>query len=166
MTGLYRRLAVVLAAVLMLAAAPAAAVVQPDERLADPALEERARDISRELRCVVCQNQSIDDSDAGMARDLRLLVRERLLAGDSDAAVLDYVTARYGDFVRLRPPMAAHTVALWLAPLALLIVGGAAVAVVRARRAAAAPAPDPLTAEERRRVDALLAGRSGRADEV
>ncbi len=157
---LFRRFAGALAVAVLLAAVPAGAVVQPEERLADPALEERARDLSRELRCVVCQNQSIDDSDAGMARDLRRLVRERLAAGDSDAAVLDYVTARYGDFVRLRPPVAAHTALLWAAPLMLLVVGAVAVGAVMRRRGRETAAPDPLTAEERRRVDALLSGPS------
>src|SRR5438270_12417732 len=93
--------------------------VQPDEVLSDPALETRARDISRELRCMVCQNQSIDDSDAPLARDLRLLVRERLKAGDSNNQVLDFLTARYGEFVLLRPRFTARTALLWLLPSAL-----------------------------------------------
>ena len=109
--------------------------MQPDEVLSDPALEARARALSRELRCMVCQNQSIDDSDAPLARDLRLLVRERLTAGDSDAKVIDFLTARYGEFVLLKPRFSAGTALLWLAPLIALLVGGCGVAV----RAAAAP---------------------------
>lgn len=111
-----------LAALLLLGAAGAAAV-EPGERLSDPALEARARALSQELRCLVCQNQSIDDSSAPLARDLRLLVRERLQAGDGDAAVRDYLVARYGDFVLLRPPVKAATLALWLAPPILLALG-------------------------------------------
>src|SRR5260370_1373905 len=103
-------------AFLVLQFAPAAVAVQPDEMLADPRLETRARTLSRELRCMVCQNQSIDDSEAPLARDLRILVRERLQAGDSDAQVLDFLTARYGEFVLLKPPFARHTPGLWLAP--------------------------------------------------
>src|SRR5947209_10528603 len=103
-----------------LLAAPAFAV-QPDEILSDPALEARARDLSRELRCLVCQNQSIDDSNAPLARDLRLLVRERLNAGDTDAQVMQFVEDRYGEFVLLRPAFNAHTLLLWLAPLVVLL---------------------------------------------
>src|SRR5436190_12637052 len=95
---------------------PAALAVQPDEILSDSGLEARARNLSRELRCMVCQNQSIDDSEAPLARDLRLLVRERLKAGDTDRQVLDFLTARYGEFVLLKPPLAWHTVLLWFAP--------------------------------------------------
>src|ERR1700761_76590 len=104
-------------------AAPAFAV-QPDEILPDPALEARARDLSRELRCMVCQNQSIDDSDAPLARDLRILVRDRLKAGDSDQQVLDFLTTRYGQFVLLRPHFGWDTALLWLAPATVLLVGG------------------------------------------
>src|SRR6187397_3078929 len=104
------------------ASAPAFAV-QPDEVLSDPALEARARVLSQELRCLVCQNQSIDDSDALLARDLRLLLRERLKSGDSDQQVLDFLVARYGEFVLLRPPFTWHTLALWLAPPLLLAFG-------------------------------------------
>jgi cytochrome c-type biogenesis protein CcmH len=113
------RFLVILTLFMTLAAAvtvPAAYAVEPDEVLADPALEARAREISQELRCVVCQNQSIDDSHAGIARDLRILVRERLVAGDSDKAVLDYVVARYGDYVLLNPPFKPQTWALWIGP--------------------------------------------------
>src|SRR5262245_14950460 len=107
---------------LMLATAPSWAV-QPSEVLSDPALEARARSLSRELRCMVCQNQSIDDSDAPLAADLRVLVRERLQAGDSDTQVLDFLTARYGEFVLLKPRLAWHTALLWGAPPALLVIG-------------------------------------------
>lgn len=102
--------------------------VEPDEMLSDPNLEARAREISRELRCVVCQNQDIDSSNAGVARDLRLLVRERLVAGDSDAEVIAFIRARYGDFVLLKPPFQPQTYALWFAPFVLtgcaVLVGG------------------------------------------
>src|SRR6266508_950878 len=104
-------------------AMPSAIAVEPNEVLTDPALEARARALSRELRCMVCQNQSIDDSEAPLARDLRVLVRERLQAGDSDAQVLDFLTARYGEFVLLKPPLGWHTALLWLTPSAVLIVG-------------------------------------------
>src|SRR5262252_8592806 len=98
--------------------------VQPDEMLADPALEQRARTLSRELRCMVCQNQSIDDSDAPLARDLRILVRDRLKAGDSDRQVLDFLVDRYGQFVLLRPRLGWDTALLWLAPIGVLLIGG------------------------------------------
>jgi cytochrome c-type biogenesis protein CcmH len=133
--------------------------VEPGEMLKDPALEARARRISQELRCLVCQNQSIDDSNAELARDLRVLVRERLTAGDSDAAVLAFVEARYGEFVLLRPPLNWNTALLWSAPLLLLL--GCAVYLVRVWRGRSqlAPAPAdaaPLSPEEQRRLDALL----------
>lgn len=145
---------VVLLALLLIAAAPALAV-QPDEVLDDPALEARARTLSAEIRCLVCQNQSIDDSNADLARDLRLVVRERLTAGDSDQEVLDYLVARYGPFVLLEPPKTDSTLVLWYGPAALLGLGAVAVIVtfVRRRRTAG---PEPLSAEERRRLDALL----------
>jgi cytochrome c-type biogenesis protein CcmH len=100
-----------------------AGAVQPDEILANPALESRARALSRELRCMVCQNQSIDDSDAPLARDLRLLVRERLVAGDSDAQVMDFLTTRYGEFVLLKPRFGVRTALLWIAPALVLLIG-------------------------------------------
>jgi cytochrome c-type biogenesis protein CcmH len=139
------------------ASAPALAV-QPDEILADPALESRARELSRELRCMVCQNQSIDDSDAPLARDLRLLVRERLTAGDSDRQVLDFLTARYGQFVLLKPRFGWDTALLWLAPAAVLLLGGAALVSLlrRRRRAQAVPDEQPLTEAETRRLAELL----------
>src|SRR3981189_3944078 len=109
--------------VLTLAAPVRAFAVQPDEVLADAALEARARVLSKELRCMVCQNQSIDDSDAPLARDLRILVRERLQAGDSDQRVIDFLVARYGEFVLLKPRFSLHTALLWLRPAALLLIG-------------------------------------------
>jgi cytochrome c-type biogenesis protein CcmH len=121
---------------LLLAFSPAHAV-QPDEQLADAGLEARARGISAELRCLVCQNQSIDDSSAPLARDLRILVRERLEAGDSDSEVQDYLVARYGDFILLKPRFAVYTLILWLTPLAVLLMG-AIVAFWRFRRPVAA----------------------------
>ena len=115
-------------------AASSALAVQPDEILPDPALEARARDLSKELRCMVCQNQSIDDSDAPLARDLRLLVRERLKAGDSNRQVLDFLTARYGDFVLLKPRFGWDTAALWLAPAVVLLIGAYGLFVLMRRR--------------------------------
>jgi cytochrome c-type biogenesis protein CcmH len=137
---------------------PPAHAVQPDEILPDPALEARARDITKELRCVVCQSESIDDSNADIARDLRLLVRERIVAGDTDAEVRAFVVDRYGEFVLFRPPFTAGNAALWLAGPALLLVGGGiAFAFIRRRAGAAAPPqPAPLTPDERRRLDGLL----------
>jgi cytochrome c-type biogenesis protein CcmH len=125
----------VLAVALMVALASPASAVDPGELLADPALEARAREVSKELRCLVCQNQSIDDSDAELARDLRLLVRERVAAGDSNEEVVDYVVSRYGDFVLLKPPFKASTYLLWLGPAVILAIGLAAVAVFYRRRA-------------------------------
>jgi cytochrome c-type biogenesis protein CcmH len=139
----------------ILAPLPAYAV-QPNEVLEDAALEGRARALSAHLRCLVCQNQSIDDSDAPLAKDLRLLVRERLVAGDSDAEVTNFLVARYGEFVLLKPPLGTHTLLLWLTPLLLLTGAAAGIGwrVVATRRA---PAPAaPLTADEQRRLAGLL----------
>jgi cytochrome c-type biogenesis protein CcmH len=122
--------------------------VQPGEMLVDPGLESRARALSAELRCLVCQNQSIDDSDAQLARDLRILVRERLVAGDSNEAVLDYVVARYGEFVLLRPVFAIHTLLLWVAAPLLLLTGLAAIFFAARRRTPSALPGDSLTPEE------------------
>ena len=130
---------------LALIATPVWAVL-PDEMLSDPALEARARSISEELRCVVCQNQSIDDSDAPLARDLRIIVREQLQTGKSDAQVRDYVVARYGNFVLLKPPVEPATWALWAGPFALLLLGGLGL-WLWSRRARSAEAL-PLSAEE------------------
>src|SRR6267378_268412 len=125
-------------------AASAACAVQPDEIMSDPAKETRARDLSRELRCMVCQNQSIDDSEAPLARDLRLLVRERIAAGDSDAQVINFLVARYGEFVLLKPRLNAHTWLLWLLPPLALVGGGLALWMHGRRRAgSAASAEDP-----------------------
>jgi len=132
--------------------APAFAV-QPDEVLKDPALEKRAREISTGLRCLVCQNQSIDDSDAQLAKDLRLLVRERLVAGDTDQEVESFLVQRYGEFVLLKPTFGAHTLLLWLTPALVLVLGGiGAYAAVRRRPQPAAA----LDAEEQKALDALL----------
>jgi cytochrome c-type biogenesis protein CcmH len=137
---------VVLAAVALLAlAAPAipapAWAVTPDEQLRDPKLEARARTLSQELRCLVCQNQSIDDSSAPLAHDLRLILRERLAAGDSDKQAVDYLVARYGDFVLLKPPFQPDTWALWLGPLAVLLAGGVGAALYMRARARGGEAP-------------------------
>ncbi|WP_423968132.1 cytochrome c-type biogenesis protein [Bradyrhizobium sp.] len=140
-----------------MAFSPARAVL-PDEMMADPAKEARARDLSRELRCMVCQNQSIDDSEAPLARDLRLLVRERIAAGDSNAQVIDFLVARYGEFVLLKPRFERQTLLLWLVPPLLLVGGGLALWLHSRRRptrdAATAPA---LTADEQARLAALMA---------
>jgi cytochrome c-type biogenesis protein CcmH len=143
--------------VLALVVATPAQAVLPGERLDDPALEERARALSQDLRCMVCQNQSIDDSDAPLARDLRLLVRERLKAGDSDRQVNDFLVARYGEFVLLRPRFGWHTLVLWGAP-ALFLIGGIVwlVAALRRRRVEGIAAPVPLSDEEKRKLDAAL----------
>jgi cytochrome c-type biogenesis protein CcmH len=140
---------------LFIALTPAQAV-QPGEMLKDTGLEARARRLSQELRCVVCQNQSIDDSNAPLAHDLRVIVRERLAAGDSDAEVLAFVEARYGSFVLLRPRLTTQTVLLWLTPL--LLLAGAAAYLVGARRRPAGMPPEtaPLSAEERRRLAELM----------
>jgi len=152
-----RRFLPVFAAVLLLAL-PALAV-QPDEVLRDPALEARARAISAELRCLVCQNQSIDDSDAPLARDLRILVRERLSAGDSDEEVRNFVVARYGDFVLLRPPFNWQTALLWGGPFLVLLAGIAAIVTAARRRRTEVAAVAPLSDEEKARLAALLEGR-------
>ncbi|TAJ74008.1 MAG: cytochrome c-type biogenesis protein CcmH [Phenylobacterium sp.] len=142
-----------LALAFALVAGPAAAV-NPDEQLPDPALEARAHKLSKELRCVVCQNQSIDDSDAALARDLRIILRERISAGDTDAQAVDYLVARYGSFVQLKPPMRLDTLALWFGPLAVLLVGGiGAVVYMRGRSPAKAGA---LTAEEEAELAEML----------
>lgn len=135
----------------------AAWAVEPGERLADPALESRARAISAELRCVVCQNESIDESRADLARDIRRLVRDRLLAGENDQAVTRAVVDRYGAFVLLRPPVEAATWLLWFGPLALLLSAGAAVGFWLRRRRAIQP-PAPLTEAEQRRLETLGRG--------
>ena len=140
--------------VLVVLALPARAVM-PDEVLKDPALEQRARTISKELRCLVCQNQSIDDSDADLAKDLRVLVRERLTEGDSDQQVLDYLVARYGEFVLLKPRLEAQTLLLWASPALLVVLGGIAI-WRRNRSVARQPKATSLSAEEEARLSALL----------
>ncbi|MFO1070569.1 MAG: cytochrome c-type biogenesis protein [Geminicoccaceae bacterium] len=145
-----------LALLVLLAVQPALAAVTPGEILPDPAQEARARALGKELRCLVCQNQSIDDSDADLAKDLRRLVRERIVAGDSDRQVLDFLVARYGDFVLLEPPFKPSTWLLWLSPLAIVAAGAAGIAVFVARRNRPGTAAEPLTAAERARLDTLL----------
>ncbi|MBV8565208.1 MAG: cytochrome c-type biogenesis protein CcmH [Methylobacteriaceae bacterium] len=136
--------------------ATAAGAVQPDEIMSDPALEARARALSAQLRCMVCQNQSIDDSDAALARDIRLLVRDRLKSGDSDAAIKQFLVARYGNFILLKPPFTIETLLLWLTPLLALALGS--IAIWRAGIAKRSIETAPLDAAEAARVDALLAG--------
>jgi cytochrome c-type biogenesis protein CcmH len=151
-----RRVIAVIVAVLLVGL-PAAHAVQPDEIMADPAKEARARDLSRELRCMVCQNQSIDDSEAPLARDLRLLVRERIAAGDSNSQVIDFLVARYGEFVLLKPRFERQTLLLWLlAPLALAGGGAALWLQMRRRAAGGGDVPPPLTLEEEARLAALM----------
>jgi cytochrome c-type biogenesis protein CcmH len=146
-------------AAIILTGAPVAYAVQPDEIMSDPGKEARARDLSRELRCMVCQNQSIDDSDAPLARDLRLLVRERIAAGDSDAQVMDFLVARYGEFVLLKPRLKPHTLLLWLLPPLALTGGGAALWVHgrRRTRSAAQGNDAKLSADEEARLQKLMA---------
>ena len=141
---------------LVAAFAGRAIAVEPNERLADPTLEARARAISKELRCLVCQNESIDDSNAALAHDLRVLLRERLGAGDSDQQVRDFLVGRYGQFVLLRPPVEPATFALWFGPFAVLALGVLGIAVYLRRRAAGELAPVPLDESERRRLAHLL----------
>jgi cytochrome c-type biogenesis protein CcmH len=133
-----------------------ATAVEPNEMLNDPALEARAREISRGLRCVVCQNESIDESNADLAHDLRVLVRERLVAGDSDAQVIQYIVDRYGDFVLLRPPVKPETYLLWASPAILLLIAALLIAIYLRRHRRAVAAPASLTDEEQARIDALL----------
>ena len=140
-------LCLVIAALSLVTLSPFALAVAPDEVLSDAALEARARALSKELRCMVCQNQSIDDSDAPLARDLRILVRERLQAGESDRQVIDFLVARYGEFVLLRPRFSWHTALLWLGPVAMLLIGACGVLVLARRY--------------RARADRVLAEREG-----
>ena len=147
-------------AIVVLGGSPARAV-RPDEIMSDTAKEARARDLSRELRCMVCQNQSIDDSEAPLARDLRLLVRERIAAGDSDAQVIDFLVARYGEFVLLKPRLNPHTWLLWLMPPLALAGGGLALWNYGRRRTKSGPTEDAslfkLTADEEARLERLIA---------
>jgi cytochrome c-type biogenesis protein CcmH len=146
-----RRAAALLA--LLVALALPALAVEPDEMLKDAALEARARTLSQTLRCMVCQNESIDESNAPLARDLRLLVRERIQNGDSDAAVREFLVARYGEFILLEPRLGARTVLLWIAPIVALLAGVVGIMVALRRRRAA---PVPLSDAEKRRLTALL----------
>jgi len=144
--------------VLLLASGPSPAV-QPDEILKDSVLESRARNLSRELRCMVCQNQSIDDSEAPLARDLRLLVRERLTQGDTDQQVLDFLVSRYGNFVLLKPPLEWHTILLWGLPPAALIAGLVGLILKGRRKEPTASATEALSQDEERRLSTLVDGR-------
>jgi cytochrome c-type biogenesis protein CcmH len=146
-----------LALLLALWTLPALAATSPDEMLKDPALEARARTLSREFRCLVCQNESIDDSDADLAKDLRRIVRERLVAGDGDQAVRDYLVARYGQFVLLKPPLEPSTWLLWFGPLLTVVAGGGLIVLYLRRRRAERMAPAELDADERAELDRLLA---------
>jgi len=142
---------------MLLGAAGAALAVEPGERLADPAQEARARALGSELRCLVCQNQSIDESNADLAHDLRVLIRERISAGDSDPQVLRFMVSRYGDFILLRPPVKPATYVLWASPFAVLLLGAAAAALYYRRRRRAPETAAPLSPEEQRRLQRLLA---------
>lgn len=147
---------------LLLAWTGTAPAVEPGEMLADPQLEQRARALSAELRCLVCQNQSIDDSNAPLARDLRLLVRERLAAGDSDSAVRTFVVARYGEFVLLKPPLSARTVLLWMTPLVILaMVAWLVVSAMRRRSVAAGAGAERLSGEEEEKLRRILSAGDG-----
>jgi cytochrome c-type biogenesis protein CcmH len=136
----------------------AAYAVEPNEMLSDPVLEARARALSQGLRCLVCQNESIDDSGAALAHDIRVLVRERIKAGDSDQQVLDFLVSRYGEFVLLKPPLSRHTAILWALPPGLLLIGIATM-IVMARRRSVLPVSQALTPAEEARVEALLCGK-------
>jgi cytochrome c-type biogenesis protein CcmH len=156
-----KRILAGLVAAIWIAGLSAAYAVQPDEIMADPVKESRARDLSRELRCMVCQNQSIDDSEAPLARDLRLLVRERIAAGDSDEQVIDFLVARYGEFVLLKPRLNSHTWLLWLLPPLALAGGGFALWAHNRRRSRSGVAEDEslfrLSADEEARLERLIA---------
>jgi cytochrome c-type biogenesis protein CcmH len=146
---------------LLLLALPAGAV-EPDEKLADPALEQRARDISQGVRCLVCQNQDIDSSNAELAKDLRVIIRERLVEGDSDQEIEDFLVARYGDFVLLKPPFKPSTYLLWIGPFLLLLLGGVGVAFYLRREAAGSAkesGPAPLSESEKEKLARILGGR-------
>ncbi len=151
--------ALALAAIVWLVAGSALAL-RPDEMLSNPKLEQRARAIGKELRCLVCQNKSIDNSNADLAHDLRVLVRQRVLAGDSDEQVKQYVVARYGNYVLLKPPFDAETYLLWFGPL-ILLLGGVGAATLYYRRSANSAEVLPLSAEESRRVADLIGGNNG-----
>jgi cytochrome c-type biogenesis protein CcmH len=150
-----RRLAAIV--VMLAAIAPSSSLaVQPNEMLKDPKLETRARELSRELRCMVCQNQSIDESEAPLARDLRLLVRERLTNGDTDQQVLDFLVARYGEFVLLKPPLESKTLILWALPPVALLAGAVGLFFALRRRRTAQLEPATLSNEEQRKLSTLV----------
>ena len=150
-----RRLAAV-ALVLAAVASSSSLAVQPEEMLKDPKLEARARELSRELRCMVCQNQSIDESEAPLARDLRLLVRERLTKGDTDQQVLDFLVVRYGEFVLLKPPLESRTIILWALPPVALLAGAIGLFFAVRRRRTVQLEPATLSIEERRRLSTFV----------
>ena len=143
-------------AALVLSTLPAAYAVQPDEVLSDPALEARARALSLQLRCLVCQNQSIDDSDAPLARDLRLLIRERLVRGETNAQVVDYLVSRYGEFVLLKPRLNTRTLLLWGGPFAILLIGSLVIFLRRRKGSGIAIPEQALSADEQARLDDIL----------
>ena len=147
-----RRFLVILIPLLLVAGTLFA--VEPDEILSDPIQELRARELSKSLRCMVCQNQSIDDSEAPLARDLRLIVRERIRAGDSDVQIQDFLVARYGEFVLLKPPLNTHTVLLWAIPGVILVLGATAIASARKSRIKLRPAA--LSREEKQRLASII----------
>ena len=153
-----RRVALIVAAALTLTPLPAMAV-QPDEILKDSVLEARARDLSAGLRCMVCQNQSIDDSDAPLARDIRVLVRERLLAGDTNTRIRDFLVQRYGAFILLKPPFELGTLMLWATPFLVLILGGVSLIFTARRGRRIKDRPATLDDGERRRLEEILAGK-------
>ena len=153
-----RRLLSALALGLVLCfAATGAQALSPDEMLTNPVLEKRARTISAELRCMVCQNESIDDSNADLARDLRVLVRERLVAGDTDSQVLEFLVARYGEFVLLRPRLQMSTLLLWGFPIAVLLAGGVAIILSIRRCRATSMETTPLSDSEKKQLKKLFA---------
>lgn len=149
-----------MAIVFMAASLTAAHAVTPDEILPDPALEARARALSGQLRCMVCQNQSIDDSDAPLAHDLRVLLRERIVAGDSDGEVMDFLVARYGAFILLKPPFTTSTALLWIAPPAVLLIGGAVAFGLLRGRKAKPPTSEPLSGDEEAALGRILSDKS------
>jgi len=146
----------VIALVLAAIASNSSLAVQPEEMLKDPKLEARARELSRELRCMVCQNQSIDESEAPLARDLRLLVRERLTKGDTDQQVLDFLVVRYGEFVLLKPPLESRTIILWALPPVALLAGAVGLVFAMRRRRTVQLEPATLSTEERRKLSTLV----------
>ena len=153
-----RRLA--LAVVFVLTTLPAAFAVQPDEILSDPELEARARVLSAQMRCLVCQNQSIDDSDAPLAKDLRVLIRERLVQGESNAQVVDYLVSRYGEFVLLKPRFNARTLLLWGGPFAILLIGSLVIFMRRRKGSGLSVPEQALSADEQARLDDILRDRT------